>query len=292
MDIHRASTRKRRVPATQTAPKTRRPLLNEDLHLDLRWPPVPVRCDTQAITEERTSGTMDQGENAITGSFRFILGHWPDDVAARSLQARRKYPDVILPDVRCCGAWMRCSSRPRAPYSTPGRCSTRRASPEQRAALCAASGQAFYNTLRASPCATSSRAGAASSNCSPTSRTTSTVSRQRSGHPRQLQVPQPALRRLSKSDGDRHAHRQVRRPRDRPLSPPAGIGQPHHGHGVRWSWSENSMRRNTRKQASIGRPRDAVRLMARSTRLPADRRTSSSPVATCSTTVPAARAVC
>ena len=43
---------------------------------------------------------------------------------------------------------MRCWSRPRRRCSTPRRCSTRRGITEQRAALCDAAGQAFYNTSK------------------------------------------------------------------------------------------------------------------------------------------------
>ena len=136
---------------------------------------------------------------------------------------------------------------------------------EQRAALCDAAGQAFYNTSKFTLRDLKSR-GSQQQLLADFEDYLERLLAQRPGHPRQLQVPQPAPDALE-GRRPRHADQQVPRPRHRPLA--GRHRQPLDGHGLRGAGPQ--VQRG--EQRGGGRALDAARRRAADgePRLPADR---------------------
>jgi hypothetical protein len=187
---------------------------------------------------------MDQATHNRIVSFIWGIA---DDVL-RDLFRRGKYPDVILP--MCVLRRLDAVLEPtkQAVLDTKQMLDDARIT-EQRAALADAAGQAFYNTSRFTLRDLKSR-GSQQQLLADFERLPRRLLAQRPGHPRQLQVPQPAAHAVQGRRAG-HADRQVPRPRHRPLAPPASTT-------TRWarcsrSWCASSTKTTTKRPANTGR---------------------------------------
>jgi hypothetical protein len=202
------------------------------------------RCSSRACIERCLS--MDQVTHNKIVSFIWGIA---DDVL-RDLFKRGKYPDVILP--MCVIRRMDAVLEPTKQQVLDTRKMLDAAGiTEQRAALCDAAGQAFYNTstfhparpqVARQPAATAGRLRGLSQR----------LLGQRPGHPRQLQVPQPVADAVP-GRRHRHADQQVPRPRHRPLA--GRHRQPLDGHRLRGTGAQ--VQRGEQRRS--GRALDAAR---------------------------------